>query len=73
MIFLELIQQDISLWVNDLQKTYNHKEELSIEEFASLWIEIFMKHERLASLIPILFTSLEKNATLQSLTNFKIK
>ena len=43
----------------------------TVEEFASIWVKIQVKHERMLKLISILYTSLEKNSSLQSLINFK--
>ncbi len=70
-IFLELIKRDIDLWSGDLETVYRRYDEITIGEFAGKWVDTFIRHPRLLGMIPILFTTLEKNATLQNLIDFK--
>lgn len=71
-IFIELIKQDFSRWAEDIENAARQETEITVESFASLWVAAFLKHGRLAKLIPILFTSLEKNATIEHLVGFKL-
>lgn len=70
-IFLELLKHDMILWRKRVLKAYEKEKALSVEEFASIWVKVMMKHERLLDLISVLFTFLEKNSSIQSLFDFK--
>jgi AcrR family transcriptional regulator len=70
-IYIELIKRDFALWADDLETVFNTYDEISVGEFADVWVDTFIRHPRLSGLIPILFTTLEKNATLQNLVDFK--
>lgn len=72
-IFLELLKHDVVLLRKDLEKAYRKNKIYSVKEFASVWGKTLLKHERLLSLLTILFTSLEKNSSMQSLIDFKKK
>ena len=52
-------------------KAYQKDKAYSVEEFAAIWIKVQIKHERLLNLISILYISLEKNSSVQSLVDFK--
>ncbi|OHD08578.1 MAG: hypothetical protein A2086_13045 [Spirochaetes bacterium GWD1_27_9] len=71
-VFLELIKHDLSIWKNELIKTFQ-KKEYSTEEFANIWVDTQTKQVRLLSLFAILFTSIEKKSSLESLVSFKKK
>jgi len=71
-IFIELIKNDINLWTDDLTTAFHGKKNPPADEFAALWVAVFMKRKRLAGLISILFTTLEKNATVDNLIDFKM-
>lgn len=71
-IFIELIKNDINLWTDDLTAAFHGKKNPPVGEFAALWVAVFMKRKRLAGLISILFTTLEKNATVENLIDFKL-
>jgi len=45
----------------------------SIEGFSATWVNIQIKHKRMVELLTILFTTIEKNSSLQSLISFKKK
>jgi len=70
-IFLEFLKQDIVLWRKDIIKTFKKKKRYSAEEFVSVWVEILNRHNRMLDLLSILFHFLEKNSSLQSVTEFK--
>lgn len=69
-IFLELLQQDIAAWRQDIAKTFDGWSGGS-REFAEKWVHTLLKHRRLLQLFTILYTLLEPNATPEALTQFK--
>jgi len=71
-IFLEFLKQDIKNWRKDLVKNYPDEKDYTIEEFVNIWVSILVSHKRLLELIAILFSFLEKNTSVDSLTNFKL-
>ena len=70
-IFLEFVKSDIKLYVENLVKSFRFNKSYTIDEFVSIWVKTLIKHKRLLDLIGILFSSLEKNCTEESLRNFK--
>lgn len=69
-IFLKLLAKDINAWRKYLQENMPEKT-LSPDEFAALWVQLMLAQPRLLQLFAILYTILEKNATLEALTDFK--
>jgi AcrR family transcriptional regulator len=69
-IFLELLIIDIKEWRKDLLKVSENKK-ISIALFASSWVKLQVKHKRMGKLYTILYTFLEKKASLESLIHFK--
>lgn len=69
-IFLKLLAKDINAWRKYLQGNMPEKT-LAPDEFALLWVQLMLAHPRLLQLFAILYTILEKNATLEALTDFK--
>jgi AcrR family transcriptional regulator len=70
-IFLEFIKRDIERWRQDLLAAYERDRTYSVEEFASIWVRVLVKHPRFLRLQSILYTILEKNVSVQSLVDFK--
>jgi AcrR family transcriptional regulator len=70
-IFLAFLQQDIKAWRSDLLRTYEKRKIQSIKTFASVWVDILSRHQRLLDLISILPSFLEKNVTEEVLVDFK--
>ena len=70
-IFLGLLGQDIANWRRSLVEALRPGEVKSIGECAAIWARTLTEHERLLRLFSILFTSLEKNVSLESLVRFK--
>ncbi len=68
-IFLALLMRDMVAWRKDLEANFAAKE--SIANFSSKWVDIFLSHKRMLKLQTILYTLLEKNATLEALVDFK--
>ena len=69
-IFLKLLGNDILLWGKDIATTFA-EEMPSIPEFSKAWVKLMLQHERMLELYTILYTLLEKNATLEALVEFK--
>ena len=70
-IFLEFVKSDIKLYVKNLVKSFRSNKKYKLDEFISVWVKTLVKHKRLLDLIGILFSSLEKNCTEESLRSFK--
>jgi AcrR family transcriptional regulator len=71
-VFLELIKHDIEKWRKEVVDTFQNRT-YSIKEFSERWIHIHMRHKRMIGLLTILYTTLEKNSSLESLISFKKK
>ena len=70
-IFLEFIKHDIVLWRKDVVANLTPAKIRSVKEFASVWVSLQVRHERLIKLLAILHNSLEKNVSIEKLTEFK--
>ncbi len=68
-IFLELLISDMTNWRKDILKTIENNE--SIDDICTGWIKSLLKHKRMINLYVILYTFLEKNSSLESLSDFK--
>ena len=71
-VFLELIKHDIVRWRKEVVDTFKNQH-YSIKDFAKIWVDIQIRHKRMIGLFTILYTTLEKNSSLQSLISFKKK
>lgn len=71
-IFLELIKHDIEAWREDVLENFT-PENKSLGELAEAWVNLALKYKRMLKLFTILFTLLERNASLEALTAFKRK
>ena len=71
-IFLELIKHDIEAWREDVLENFT-LENKSLRELAKAWVGLSLKYKRMLKLFTILFTLLERNASLEALTAFKRK
>lgn len=69
-IFLVIFETDLGNWAEDVQDSLSGQE-LSIEEFATLWTATFKRHARLQSLYSYLYLFLEKNSPMDRLVRFK--
>jgi AcrR family transcriptional regulator len=70
-IFLEFIIYDSKIWKENLVTEFEDNRIYSIDEFAETWVNLFNKNKRLIELISILYLHLEKEASYDSLLNFK--
>jgi len=71
-IFLELLKYDIETWREDILENFP-VESMSLYELAKAWVDLVLNHRRMVKLFTILFTLLERNASLEALTAFKQK
>ncbi|MDF1567066.1 MAG: TetR family transcriptional regulator [Spirochaetaceae bacterium] len=69
-IFLTLFIDDIRLWAEDIDAGIT--DPMPREAFISQWLSILTRHQRLVELIPLLTTSLEKNASKEVYRTTKI-
>jgi len=70
-VFLEFVKQDIKKYVKVLEKNFRFNKTYTEEEFVTIWVKTLVKHKRLLDLLGILFSSLEKNCSFESLKGFK--
>ncbi len=70
-ILLDLFTQDLKLWDMDIQVMITSNETMDKDTYAKALTETFMRHQRLLKLLSILFSSLEKNCSLEKLITFK--
>jgi AcrR family transcriptional regulator len=70
-IFLELLKRDIVQLRKALEKKFRKDKSLSADRFAKKWVTVQLKHKRLIRLFSILYTSIEKNSSMQKLIEFK--
>jgi AcrR family transcriptional regulator len=71
-IFLELLSHDIEIWRNHVLETFPD-EFIPAQEFAERWVNLLLEHARLIKLFTILYTMLERNASMEALVAFKQK
>jgi AcrR family transcriptional regulator len=70
-IFLAFLKRDITAWRKDLLQTFGRRKIRSVKTFASIWVDILSRHQRLLNLSSILSSFLEKNVTEETLVDFK--
>jgi len=66
-IFLELLGQDLVQYSRDLVKALGEGEVRGVREFAHVWANTLIQHERMLRLFAILYTAREKNSSLERL------
>jgi len=69
-IFLKLLSSDMAVWRKDIVENFT-QDENSLSDFSRRWIGLLLKHQRMLEIYTILYTLLEKNATLEALVDFK--
>jgi len=70
-ILLDLLSEEIIDWSFDIQDIIDTYDSLSKEQYCKLLAESFCKNPRLPKLLSILYSSLERNSSLEHLTEFK--
>ncbi|MFA5527870.1 MAG: TetR family transcriptional regulator [Peptostreptococcales bacterium] len=71
-IFIKIIERDGKRWVEELIERFEEKSNISFEEFAILWAETMMNHQRLIGLYSILYSVIEKGVRPEKLAPFKM-
>ena len=69
-IFLKLLSSDMAVWRKDVIENFA-QDEKSLSDFSKRWVALLLKHQRMLEIYTILYTLLEKNATLEALVDFK--
>lgn len=70
-ILLEILKVDAVSWISTLKNSFKINKIYSIEEIAEIWAESLIKHSRLLQLYAVLFTTIEKNVSVEALSKFK--
>jgi hypothetical protein len=70
-ILLKILLTDLELWVTLLGKSFKINKIYSVEEITDIWVSSICKNFRLLKLLSMLFTSIEKNCSLDALVEFK--
>ncbi|AIQ52929.1 TetR/AcrR family transcriptional regulator [Paenibacillus sp. FSL R7-0331] len=70
-IILLILNQDLKSWIAKLSKSFVINKLYSIQEIGEIWTETLMEYERLIELHAILYTTIEKNVTVEALAEFE--
>jgi len=72
-IFLFILIEDISSWIEDLKKRFSGKENISAEEFARTWAEVLDSNREMIKVLSLMYSIIEKNVTVDKLVSFKLE
>lgn len=70
-ILLDLLLEDVKVWIKDISTFTKKYETLSREEFCLELTKTYIKNDRLLKLMSILYSIIEKNCSLEKLAEFK--
>ncbi len=71
-IFLNIFADLFELWASDFsQQLRTLEQEAAAKAFADIWLNSMLLQPKLLDLMPILFTSLERNSSFEQLLEFK--
>jgi AcrR family transcriptional regulator len=70
-ILLKILLSDAESWVTSLVNSFKLNKIYSIEEVADIWVDTISENYRLLNLYSMLFTTIEKNVSLEALVEFK--
>lgn len=70
-ILLEILKIDMVSWMATLKNSFKINKVYSLEEIAEIWVDSLIKHSRLLELYSLLFTTIEKNVSVEALAKFK--
>lgn len=70
-IFLKVIERDEKDWIADLIDSFKDKSNISHHEFAEIWAKKIYQHKMLIQLMSIQYSVIEKNTTVEKLSDFK--
>ncbi len=72
-IFLLILIEDISSWIEDIKKRFLGKENISTEEFAKAWAEVLDSNREMIKVLSLMYSIIEKNVTVDKLVSFKLE
>lgn len=72
-IFLFILIEDISSWIEDLKNRFEGKKNISIEEFAKTWAEGLDSNREMIKVLSLMFSIIEKNVSVDKLVSFKLE
>ena len=70
-ILLVILKNDLKSFITALTSSFKINKVYSIYEISEIWADRLFEHKRLMDLYGFLFTTLEKNASLEALAEFK--
>lgn len=70
-ILLIILKEDLKSFLMSLIKSFKINKLYSLYEISEIWTDTLIKHSRLLKLYAILFTTIEKNVSVESLAEFK--
>jgi len=70
-ILLLIMIKDFKSWILTLSKSFKINKLYSIYEIGEIWTDTILEHERLIELYAILFTTIEKNVSVEALAEFE--
>lgn len=71
-VFLYIIIEDIAKWNDDIVNRFKESVEITKEKFARIWTQSFIDHSHMIKAMSIMYSVIEKNVTVEKLTDFKI-
>lgn len=70
-ILLLIIKDDFKSFLNSLIQSFKINKIYSISEISEIWTDRLLEHKRLLNMSSLLYTSIEKNVTVEALSEFK--
>lgn len=70
-ILLEILKEDMASWITCLSNSFKLNKLYSLEEISEIWVNNLSEHSRLLELYSFLFTTIEKNVSVEALAKFK--
>ncbi len=70
-IYLLVALDEINNWISDLKKTFTSDMTHEIKDFSHQWAQVLYRHQRFLKLVSMLFTTIERNVSLERLVDFK--
>lgn len=72
-IFLEFLKSDVQKISRELMRKYDSRRSYTVSEFTSIWVETISNNKRFIDLHGLLFPFLESHASIDRITDFKLK
>lgn len=70
-ILLIILKEEFQSFISSLIKSFKINKLYSLYEISEIWADTLIKHGRLLDIYSILFTTIEKNVSVESLSEFK--